>query len=232
VCPGQPNIPSLPEPTLADTLGVRALNAGPRCIVLRECFGRLALACGVQRLILFLRLEPHDTGLLLGPRTLGALRTGRAILAGKARLPGHAILGIGIGEPGDTLLAHGAGDDLPLPVNEKLRFVEPRARSRLPTGIVSHGAEERDAVGALTVHQDLGVRIALLDQVFRRQQPPRLQGRMESGQHLIIGRRGGGGLDIDTERRRVREAGLLPPPALRTGRESFPSSSSSISKAV
>ncbi len=32
--------------------------------------------------------------------------------------------------------------------------------------------------------------------------------------------------------RRVREAGLLPPPALRTGRESFPSSGSSISKAV
>jgi hypothetical protein len=31
---------------------------------------------------------------------------------------------------------------------------------------------------------------------------------------------------------RVREAGLLPPPALRTGRESFPSSGSSISKAV
>jgi len=35
-----------------------------------------------------------------------------------------------------------------------------------------------------------------------------------------------------TKRRRVREAGLLPPPALRTGRESFPSSGSSISKAV
>ena len=32
--------------------------------------------------------------------------------------------------------------------------------------------------------------------------------------------------------RRVREAGLLTPPALRTGRERFPSSSSSISKAV
>src|SRR5882762_58213 len=31
-----------------------------------------------------------------------------------------------------------------------------------------------------------------------------------------------------TERRRVREAGLLPSPALRTGREGFPSSSSSI----
>ena len=31
---------------------------------------------------------------------------------------------------------------------------------------------------------------------------------------------------------RVREAELLPPPALRTGRESFPSSGSSLSKAV
>ena len=36
---------------------------------------------------------------------------------------------------------------------------------------------------------------------------------------------------MKTKRRRVREAGLLPSPALRTGREGFPSSSSSISKA-
>ena len=35
-----------------------------------------------------------------------------------------------------------------------------------------------------------------------------------------------------SSRCRVREAGLLPPPALRTGRESFPSSGSSISKAL
>ncbi len=37
---------------------------------------------------------------------------------------------------------------------------------------------------------------------------------------------------LPSDRRRVREAGLLPLPALRTGRESFPSSGSSISKAV
>jgi hypothetical protein len=37
---------------------------------------------------------------------------------------------------------------------------------------------------------------------------------------------------IELIHRRVREAGLLPPPALRTGRESFPSSGSSIPKAV
>src|SRR5262247_1149236 len=104
--PGKPNITRLPEPTPAYPLRVGALNTGPRRILLRESLGCLTLSCGVQRLILFLRLEPHDAGLLLGPRTLGALRTGCAILPGKARLPGHAILGIGIGEPGDTLLPH------------------------------------------------------------------------------------------------------------------------------
>jgi hypothetical protein len=106
---GKTNITRLPEPTPADALRVRALNADLRCIRLSEGCSRLVLACSVQRFILVgLRLESHDTGLLLGPRTLGALRTGRAILPGKAHLPCHAILRIGIGEPGDTLLTHPA----------------------------------------------------------------------------------------------------------------------------
>ena len=44
---GQPNIPGLPEATPADALRMRALNAGPRCVLLIKRFGRLVVSCGV-----------------------------------------------------------------------------------------------------------------------------------------------------------------------------------------
>jgi hypothetical protein len=53
-----------------------------------------------------------------------------------------------------------------VPVNQKLGFIEPRARPGLPTGVVRYGAEERDAIGTLALDQDLRVRIALIDQVL------------------------------------------------------------------
>src|SRR5262245_65307482 len=96
------------------------LNAGPRRILLGKGRRRLVLARGVQRLILHPRLAAHDAGLLLGQRTLGSVETWGAILAGKACLPRHPILGIGVREPRDALLAHRARYDLPLPVDAKL----------------------------------------------------------------------------------------------------------------
>src|SRR5919202_1761417 len=153
----QPTIACLPETTPADALLRGALNAGPRRLLLGPCRRRLVLARGVQRLILLPRLEAHDAGLLLGPGTLRPVETRGAIFAGKACLPRHAILGIGVREPGDALLAHRARHDLLLPVNEKLGFIEPCACPGLPTGIVRHRPNERDAREALALHQDLGV---------------------------------------------------------------------------
>src|SRR5262249_38053263 len=106
------------------------------------------LARGVQRLILLPRLEAHDAGLLLGPRTLRPVETRGAIFAGKACLPRHPILGIGVREPGDALLAHGTGDHLPVPVDQKMGFIEPCARPGLPTWIVRHGTNERYTIEA------------------------------------------------------------------------------------
>src|SRR5215470_717236 len=116
-----------------------ALNAGPRRILLGKGRCRLVWARGVQRLILLPRLESHNAGLLLGPRTLRPVETRGAIFAGKAGLPRHPMLGIGVREPGDALLAHRARHNLPLPVDAKLSFIEPRAGSGLPTGVVRHG---------------------------------------------------------------------------------------------
>src|SRR5262249_61820471 len=137
-----------PETTAADALRVGALNTCPRRILLRERVGRLALPGGVQRLILLPRLESHNAGLLLRPRTLCPVETRGAIFAGKACLPRHAILGIGIREPGDALLAHGTGDHLPVPVDQKVGFIEPCARPGLPTWIVRHGTNERYTIEA------------------------------------------------------------------------------------
>src|SRR5215813_4162353 len=80
----------------------------------------------LQRFILLTRLEPDDTGLLLGPGALRPVWTRRAVLPSKAGLPPHATLGRGVRVPGDALLAHGARHHLLVPVDQKLCLIEPR----------------------------------------------------------------------------------------------------------
>src|ERR1044072_3941239 len=113
---GEPAIARLPEATPADTLRVGALDPGPWRLLLREGVGGLPLAGGVQRLVLLPGLEAHKAGLLLGPRTLHPVGARHAIFARKAHLPHHAMLGRGVREPGETLLAHRARHHLLLPV--------------------------------------------------------------------------------------------------------------------
>src|SRR5215475_6672018 len=126
----EPNIAGLPEATPADALGMRALDASTRRILLREGVGRLAVAGSLQGLVLLLRLQAHDARLFFRPGTLRALGTGGAISAGKPRLPGHPILRIRMREPRDTLLAPRTRHDLLLPVDLKVRFIEPAAFPR------------------------------------------------------------------------------------------------------
>src|SRR5215510_11092027 len=139
----QPNIACLPETTPANALLMSALNAGPRRILLGKGRRRLVLARGVQRLILLPRLESHDARLLLRPCTLRPVETRGAIFAGTAGRPRQPILGIGVREPGEALLAHRARHNLLLPVDAKLGFIEPCACPSLPTRVVRHGTNER-----------------------------------------------------------------------------------------
>src|SRR5262245_52911456 len=178
MCLGQSNVARLSKTTPADALRVGALNAGSRRILLRECGCRLALARGVQRLVLLLCLEAYNARLLLRPCTVRPMETQRAVFTGKARFPRHGMLGRGVREPRDALLPHRTRHDLLGPVDEKPSLVESKTRSGLPTGVVRYWPDECHTIGALTVHQDLGVCITLIDEVFRRQQPTRLQGRM------------------------------------------------------
>src|SRR5215211_6664263 len=121
---GKPNIARLPQATPTDALRVGTLDPCPRRILLAELFRRLPFTGLLQRLIRLTCLEPYDAWLLLGPGALRPMRTRRAVLAGKADLPCHPILGIGVGEPGDTLLATRASDHLAIPIHQKLRFVK------------------------------------------------------------------------------------------------------------
>ena len=84
-CPARGYSRSLPEAHTADA------NASVVC----RCTGRL------QRLVRLTCLEPYEAWLLLGPGTLRPVGTWRAVFAGKAHLPHHATLGIGVWEPGD-----------------------------------------------------------------------------------------------------------------------------------
>jgi hypothetical protein len=114
---GEPTRARLPEATPANTLRVGALDACPRGILTTTCFGCLPLPHSLQRLIRRALLESSEAWLLLGPGTLRPVETRRAILSGTAYLPCHAIL-VGVWAPGEALLAHGAGNDLAIPIDQ------------------------------------------------------------------------------------------------------------------
>jgi hypothetical protein len=116
---GEPHIARLPEATPTDALRVGTLDACPRGILPLKCFGCLLLPRSLQRLILLALLESYEAWFLLCPGTLRPVETRRAILSGKAYLPCHAIL-VGVWEPGDALLTEGAGNDLAIPIDQKL----------------------------------------------------------------------------------------------------------------
>ena len=158
---GEPNIACLPEATPADALCMSALDTCSQCILLTKRFGCLPLPGCLQRLVLLTGLKPNNAGLLLGPRTLCPVQTRRTVFPGKARLPCHPCLGIGMRKPGDALLAHRAGHDLALPIDPKLRFVKASPLAGLPTRVVGDGTKERDAIRLLALDQNLQVRIAL-----------------------------------------------------------------------
>jgi hypothetical protein len=165
---GEPTIARLPEATPANTLRVGALDAGSRGVLTLEGFGGLPLPRRLQRLIRLALLESQEAWLLLCPGTLRPARARRAILPGKADLPCHAIL-VGVWEPGDALLTHGARHDLAVPIDEQLGFVKASASAGLPTGVVSDGADECDPRRPLALDQDLRVCIALIHQGLGRE---------------------------------------------------------------
>ena len=123
--------------------------------------------------------------------------TRRAILAGKAHFPHHAVLRIGVREPREALLARGAGDHLALSIDQELRLIETLPGAGLPAGIVSHRPDDRDGMVTLTVDQDMGVGITLVDQVRGGQQIAWRQRRMDDLHHVIVWGRRRRGLDID-----------------------------------
>jgi hypothetical protein len=194
---GESNIACLPQATPADALRVGTLDPCLRCILLTERFRRLPYTGFLQRLVRLTRLEPYNAWLLLGPGALRSVRTRCAVLARKAHLPRHPIPGIGVWEPGDTLFATRAGDNLAIPIHQKLRFVKAGAHAGLPTEVIGHRAEERDSIHPLTLHQDLRVCISFIYYVFGREQVARLEGRMDLLDHVIIWCCGRRRLDID-----------------------------------
>src|SRR5262245_60093419 len=134
---------------------MRALNTGPRRILSPELFGRLPAPRRLQSFVVLTRLQTDDAGLDLRLGASWAQRTRRAILAGEPRLERHAVLGVGVGQPGDALFARWAGHHLAFPVDDEVPLVEPVAGARLPAGIVGHRPDDRHVVFLLTVDEDL-----------------------------------------------------------------------------
>jgi hypothetical protein len=69
----------------------------------------------------------------------------------RAKRTSHVIpfFGVGVWEPGDTLLAHRPGDDLAIPIHQEVRFVKAGACAGLRTGLIGPMADERDPIRPL-----------------------------------------------------------------------------------
>src|SRR4051812_42984947 len=142
------DIATPPQPAPAVRLFMRPLDARPGRVPRPELLGLLLAAGRPQRLVLLTRQQPDNPWLLLRPRALRPRRTRGAIFAGEPRLEGHAVLRIRAGEPGDALLARRASHHTTVPVHREAPLVEARAGTRLPAGVLGHGADNRHPVRA------------------------------------------------------------------------------------
>ena len=167
---GHADVAALSQAATLKRLGVRAFHAGSRGVLLLEFLCLLLLSSGLERLVVFARLEPDDARLPFGACTLRPEGTGAAILARESRLPLHAILRIGTGQPRHALLARWTGHYFPLPIHLKLALVETFGRASLPARILRDRPHDLDAILLFAVHERFGIRVALIDQVLGRQQ--------------------------------------------------------------
>src|SRR3954451_19001918 len=134
-----------------------------------ELLGTLLAAGRLQRLVLLARQQPDDPRLLLRLRALRPRRTRRAVLAREPRLEDHSVLRVDVRQPRDALLAQRASHHLTVPVHREAPLVEAGAGTRLPAGVLGHRADDRHPVLALAGDQDLGIGVALVDEVLTRQ---------------------------------------------------------------
>ena len=85
----------------------------------------LVLARALQRLEVLAFLQPDDARLALGSGAAWTQCARRAVPAREAHLEAHAVLGPGVRQPGDALLARWAGDHLALPVHPERGLGQP-----------------------------------------------------------------------------------------------------------
>src|SRR6516165_12480456 len=167
---------------------MRTLDSRPSGILLAERCGFLMLSSQLQCFMARPSLQADDPRFLLRLRTAGTVGTRSAILAGESCLKGYAILWVGIGQPGNALLARRAGHHTALPVHDETSLVEACPVAGLPSGVIGHGTDDRHAMLTLAMHEHMRIGIALVNQMLRRQQVTFLQRFMDFIQHIIVWR--------------------------------------------
>src|SRR5262249_25490913 len=106
-----------------------------------------------------------------------------------AGLEDLAVLRISVGQPGDALLACRARHNLPLPVDLEAPLVEALAGPGLPARVLGHRADDGHTIVPLAIDQDVGVGIALVDQVLTREPIVALQRLANHLDHVVVGGR-------------------------------------------
>src|SRR3954447_25528680 len=140
------DIPAPSQTAPPDRLFMSPLDPRSRRVPRPELLRPLLAAGRLQRLVLLTRQQPDDPRLLLRSRALRPRGTRRAILAGEPRLEDHAVLRVGVREPGDALLARRARHHLTVPVHREAPLAEARAGTRLPARVLGHRADDGHAV--------------------------------------------------------------------------------------
>ena len=170
MCLGQTDIAGLPQPMSPHAWEMRAFDSCPSGILLLKVICPLPLPSRSQGLIQLPSLSANQTGFDLRLGATGEEGTGHTAFAAEPHLTFHPVLRIRVREPRQTLLASRTGHDLLIPIDHEPRFVKAVPFACLPTGVLRHGTDDGVTVFPATLDQDGKIRIALIHQMFGREQ--------------------------------------------------------------
>src|SRR5215217_6375836 len=204
----QPAVARLAEPERADTLGQRALDAGPQPIepplfVTREARSgrhkRLVRLTGVERELASLGLR------LRAQRLRGAGLAGGRTKVDFDAVPARFVL---VFAPTHAGLAGGAAHALALPIHRKGFQAEGPLPPVLPTHVLGRGPDKVDPVALPGLNKLSGAHVGGINQMRARGQPLASERSMDGAGAPCLVNAGRCGVDVDHQAWGLRVAGL------------------------
>src|SRR3954451_14874840 len=204
----QPAVARLAGAERADTVGQRALDAGPQPIEMPLFVTRLARSGRSQRLVRLTRVKRELASLRLRPRAQ-RLR-GAGLAGGRTKVDFDAVAAsfVLVFAPTHAVLAGGAAHALSLPIDRKGLKAEGPLPPVLPTHVLGRGPDKVDPVALSGLHKLSGTHVGGINQMRPRGQSLAGERSMNGAGALGLVNAGRCGVDVDHQAWGVWVAGL------------------------